>query len=89
MVSFAGKNSRFPAPRGGEARIQGSQSGSPIHVIPDTLRTMRHSGRGRPVRRTLETAMRGGSADPPTRNPRARQLHDEVKPVVTNPRISE
>ena len=37
MVSFAGKNSRLPAPRGGEARIQGSQSGSPIHVIPDTL----------------------------------------------------
>ena len=40
---------------------------------------MRHSGRGRPVRRTLDASMRDGSADPSTREARARQLRDEVK----------
>ena len=61
---------RMPAGRASERRAPASARATS---------NMRHSGRGRPVRRTLEAPMRGGSAYPPTRDSRPRQLRDEVK----------
>ena len=67
---------RWPAARTPAGRSSERRAPRPARI---TGPNMRPSGRGRPVRRTLDRATRGGSADPSTRDSRPRQLRDEVK----------